>query len=62
MPVNEQLSINKNQCEDSEANDSNEIDTESDREIEYVNSQLQTNYQNSEVNSKTNNLLQLSKT
>ena len=62
MPVNEQLSINKNQCENSEANDSNETDTESDSEIEYVDLQLQTNYQNSEVNSKTNNLLQLPKT
>ena len=62
MPVYKRLSINKNQSENSEANDSNEIDTESDSETEYANSQLQTNHQNSEVNSETNNLLKPSET
>ena len=40
MPVNEQLSINKNQSENSEANDSNEIVTESDGKTEYADSPL----------------------
>ena len=61
MPVNKQLSVNKNQSENSEANDSKVIDTESDSEIEYAD-QLQTNYQNSEVNSETNDLLKPSET
>ena len=61
MPVNKQLSVNKNQSENSEANDSKVIDTESDSEIEYAD-QLQTNYQNSEVKSETNDLLKPSET
>ena len=56
------MSINKNQCENSEANDSNEIDTESDSEIEYADSQLETIYQNSKVNSETKELYPLSET
>ena len=40
MPVNEQLNINKNQSENSEANDSNEIVTESDGKTEYADSPL----------------------
>lgn len=56
------MSINKNQCENSEANDSNEIDIESDSEIEYADSQLETIYQNSEVNSETKELYPLSET
>ena len=56
------MSINKNQCENNEANDSNEIDTESDSEIEYADSQLETIYQNSEVNSETKELYPLSET
>ena len=62
MQVNEQFSINKNQSENTDANDSNEIDTESDSEIEYADSQLQMNYQNCEVTSDTNNLLKPSET
>ena len=55
MPVNKQLNINKHQSENSEAYDSS--DTESYSETEYANLQLQTNYQNYEVNSEKNDLL-----